>query len=122
MRCRCFGSKCYRKHFTLNRDLDTPDSSSFASDAKELAELVKQIRDIEAAKNNFTGRLNIQPEEKSFKESIAYKTIAQSDIHKSDIITEQHLQYLRSPYGVDCKEANNIIGKSAYRKLKREIL
>ena len=112
------GASVIEKHFTLNRDLDTPDSSSFASDAKELAELVKQIRDIEAAKNNFTERLNIQPEEKSFKESIAYKIIAQSDIHKSEIITEQHLQYLRSPYGVDCKEANNIIGKSALQEIK----
>jgi sialic acid synthase SpsE len=88
------GANVIEKHFTLSRDLDTPDSSSFASDAKELAELVKQIRDIEAAKNNFSDRLNIQPEEKSFKESIAYKIIAQSDIHENEIITEQHLQYL----------------------------
>lgn len=112
------GASVIEKHFTVSRNLDTPDSSSFASDPKELAELVKQVRDIEAATNNFFERSDIQPEEKSFKKSIAYKILAQSDIHKNEIITEQHLQYLRSPYGVDCNEANNIIGKSALQEIK----
>jgi sialic acid synthase SpsE len=112
------GANVIEKHFTLSRDLDTPDSSSFASEPKELAELVKQIRDIEGAKSNFTERSDIQPEEKSFKESIAYKILAQSDIHRNETITEQHLRYLRSPYGVDCKEANKIIGKAALQEIK----
>lgn len=112
------GASVIEKHFTLSRDLGTPDCSSFASDPKEFAALVKEIRDIEAAKNGFIERLDIQPEEESFKESIAYKIIAQSDIHKNETITQQHLEYLRSPYGVNCKEANNIIGKAASQEIK----
>lgn len=112
------GAKVIEKHFTLNRQLDTPDCSTFASDPAEFAALVNAIRDIESA-NKFTGdRISIREEESSFKESITYKIITKSPIQAGETITEQHLDYLRTPApGINCIEYKNVTGKKAKKNI-----
>ena len=113
----CRGAKVIEKHFTLDRNMDTPDSSLFACDPAELKLLVTEIRQIEAA-NIFLGdRLTIQNEEDAFKKEIAYKIFAGKDIAEDDIITPNNIVYLRSPLGIDCKKADKIIGKKASQKI-----
>jgi len=79
------GAKIIEKHFTLDRNLDTPDSNSFASDPDELRLLVRQIREIENATNNSFDRLQIQTEETDFKNSILYRCIANRDLKIGDV-------------------------------------
>ena len=76
------GAKVIEKHFTLNRNLNTPDSNSFATDPLELKSLVDQIRDIENASVILDDRMKIQAEEKLFKESIRYNIVSTQKIHK----------------------------------------
>jgi len=112
------GAKVIEKHFTLNRDLKTPDCSSFSSDPEEFKNMVSQIRDIENASNVFYDRLQLHSEESDFKEKITCKIIAKADIIINEIIGEQHLKYLRFPIGIDCKDSNIVIGKRARRNIQ----
>jgi sialic acid synthase SpsE len=114
------GAKVIEKHFTLDRGLDTPDCSSFASDPDEFKRLVIQIREIENATNILSDRSNLQSEEFEFKESITYRIVANQLIEVNDIIREEHIKYLRSPNGLDCKDVNKILGKKATKKIAPE--
>ena len=113
----CNGASVIEKHFTLDRSLDTPDSSRFACDPDELSLLVDQIRDIEKANNKFEDRLNIDQDEKSFKDFITYRIIAKNTIQQGNKITIKNIKYLRSNTGIDCKEADLVIGKTTNRSI-----
>lgn len=118
----CLGAKVIEKHFTLDRNLDTPDSNSFACDPAELKRLVTEIRAIERAKNSCNDRLTIQPEEKEFKDKITYKIVALKQIEKNELITGEHMRFLRNKEGIDCKEAEFVMGKKASRTIKKDEL
>jgi len=98
------GANVIEKHFTLDRNLNTPDCSSFASDPAEFKKLVLQIREIEAAKNSFNGRLEIQKEEKDFKNSILYRCVANSDIAENTQLELADICFLRNKEGIDARE------------------
>jgi sialic acid synthase SpsE len=112
------GASVIEKHFTLDRKIKTPDSNLFACDPKELRSLVNQIRDIESASFKFEDRLDIQNEEKSFKDSITYRIIAKNLIQAYTVITENDVKYLRSSKGINCKDFASIIGRTTTRTIK----
>ena len=117
------GAKVIEKHFTLDRNLNTPDSNDFACDPPELKKLIADIRAIESASVNFNDRMDLQNEELFFKNSIEYKIVSQSTIEKDEIIESHHLNFLRNKNGINCKESNNIIGRTSIRKIyKGEII
>ncbi|MBC7759653.1 MAG: N-acetylneuraminate synthase family protein [Phormidesmis sp. FL-bin-119] len=113
------GAKVVEKHFTMNRNLDTPDCSAFASDPSEFATLVKNIRDIEAASLSAGGRMEIQFEETEFKNTLTYRLVARVNIEKGDILVEDKLEYLRSADGVDCKNVDLVLGKYASENIRK---
>lgn len=98
------GAKIIEKHFTLDRNLDTPDSNSFASDPDELRLLVRQIREIENATNNSFDRLQIQTEETDFKNSILYRCIANRDLKIGDVLDINDILFLRTENGLDARD------------------
>lgn len=112
------GAKVIEKHFTLNRNLKTPECSTFASDPPEFTALVRQIREIENSINFFQDRSQIQAEELNFKQGITYRMIAREYIRKNQIITEKQLNYLRFNEGINCKDSHEVIGKKATRDIK----
>jgi len=112
------GAKVIEKHFVLNRNLKTPDSTLFASDPYEFKSLVIKIREIEQACHLFYDRLQILPDELNFKEDISYRVVAKENININEILKEQHLQYLRAPDGINCKDTHSILGKAAQRKIQ----
>ena len=118
----CLGAKVIEKHFTLDRNLDAPDSNSFACDPAELKRLVTEIRAVESAKNIYDDRLTIQPEEKEFKDSITYRIVASKQIEKGELVTVEQLGFLRNKVGINCKEAEFVIGKRASRTIKKDEL
>jgi sialic acid synthase SpsE len=113
------GAKVIEKHFTLDHNLKSPDSNSFACDPVELKQLVDQIRDIDRARSKVDERLVIQPEEKDFKDSITYRIVAKQPIKKDELITASHLDYMRNKAGINCKEANLVIGKRASKSINK---
>jgi len=106
------GAKVIEKHFTLDRNFDTPDSTSFASNPNELKTLVKQIRDVECAIQIQTSREQIESEEKEFKNSIRYKLVTSKSVAKGDIVTENNIKFLRAFSGIDCVDFEFLVNKT----------
>lgn len=98
------GAEIIEKHFTLDRNFKAPDSNEFASDPKELNELVKQIREARAAISSSDNRTSIQPEEEAFKGSIRYGMVAKNDLASGKALKTEDFDYLRTTEGIDCKE------------------
>jgi len=109
------GANVIEKHFTLDRNLDTPDSNEFACDPKELTLLVHQIRETEAAILQQKERSTIELEEQAFKDSITYRLVASKDIQEGETIEYHCLNYLRTDIGINCKNEPNVVGKKANR-------
>lgn len=118
------GAQVIEKHFTLNRDFDSPDSTMFASDPAEMKLLVDQVRQVEETIAFSESRHKIQDEELSFKESIRYRTVLSRNISKGEIITSSDVTYKRFPQGIDCRNVygSENIGISARDLLKGEVL
>lgn len=110
------GAKVIEKHFTLYRNYDTPDSTSFAADPTEFSALVHQIREVELALNNKMPRLDIQEEEKTFKESIRYRAKLKRDIKSGEEVKYEDLDYTRFNEGIDCRQAfeNRVFGRARF--------
>ncbi len=98
------GASIIEKHFTLDRNLDTPDSNEFAADPAEFKKLVTNIRDVEAAISGNTNRLDIQDEEVKFKNSILYRLVATENIQKGALITKDKVVFRRDEKGIDCRD------------------
>jgi sialic acid synthase SpsE len=116
------GAKVIEKHFTLDRNFDSPDSTSFASNPNELKTLVKQIRDVEDAIQIQTSREKIESEEKEFKNSIRYKLVTSKSVAKGDIVTENNIKYLRALKGIDCIDFKFSVNKTFKKSLPSNTL
>lgn len=97
------GADIIEKHFTLDRNFNTPDSNEFASDPTEFSQLVRNIRDVEAVMQGHPDRLTIHEEEKKFKESILYRIISKRAIKAGEIVTKNDFTFLRDSQGLDCR-------------------
>jgi sialic acid synthase SpsE len=106
------GANVIEKHFTLDRNLGTPDSNSFACDPAELNKLVKEIREVEQSISSGGDRMQIQTEEQSFKDSVTYRLVASQEISAGTTLSETHYQYLRHSDGIDCRDAGLLTGKT----------
>ena len=116
------GANVIEKHFTLDRNLGTPDCSTFASDPKEMAELVRQVREIEKALTQSEDRIDIQPEENAFKDEITYRVFTNRAIQEGESIQPESVQYLRYPKGINCKFTHMYIGKKAASNIPKNQL
>ena len=106
------GANVIEKHFTLDRNLGTPDSNAFACDPQELRLLVHQIRESEAAIFEQKERLTIEVEEQEFKDSITYRLVAAKNIEAGETIEKHCLEYLRTGIGINCIHEQNVLGKT----------
>ena len=109
------GAKIIEKHFTLDRNLDTPDSNEFACDPDELKKLVKEIREVEKSHGS-ESRDKIQPEEQKFKDSIIYRVVCKKDIKSGEEINNDNVYYLRHPNGIDSRDFYELNGKIKAKK------
>ena len=110
------GAKVIEKHFTLDRNLNTPDSNAFACDPQELRLLVHQVREIESATDNYRNREHIDEEELVFKNQILYKCVANTDKNEGETITIDDVRFLRTPTGIDARNFMNINNKLILKK------
>ena len=103
------GAKIIEKHFTLDKNFKTPDSTSFAADPVEFSNLVSNIREVEKALIKQKPRLEIQKEEEKFKNSILYRAVTNKNISKGSLINSLDIKYLRDNHGLN---ANDLFGKN----------
>jgi sialic acid synthase SpsE len=116
------GANVIEKHFTLDRNLNTPDSNAFASDPQELKLLVHQIRETEAALSPQKERLTIEVEEQAFKDSLTYRLVAKTYLFKDTKLEKSDLNYLRANIGIDAKDENMFVGKKLNRNIPKDTL
>jgi len=110
------GANVIEKHFTLDRNLDTPDSNAFACNPQELKLLVHQIRETEAATIHYKNRNQIEDEELLFKNQILYKCVAKSEKNAGDLLTIDDVKFLRTLDGIDARTFMNLGNRLILRK------
>ncbi len=118
------GAKIIEKHFTLDKKFKSPDSNSFAADPNEFKTLVEQVREVEKSMLALKPRLEIQKEEKNFKNSILYRAQIKKDIVKGDILHHDDFNFIRSKKGLDARTIYNkkVLGKANKNLFKGNII
>lgn len=108
------GAVVIEKHFTLDRSMQGPDHSASLS-PEELAHLVRQIREVEAA----LGSPIKQPaaSELPVRALVRRSVTAAQAIRAGEAITEQALTLLRPGTGITPAEMYKVLGKRASRDI-----
>ena len=101
------GASVIEKHFTIDKNIRTPDSE-FSLDPQQFAKMVRAIRDVEKAVIGHP-RTEIDHDEKNFKEKILYRLISKEDKNKGDSFSAGDFIYKRSPEGIDCREEKSVV-------------
>jgi N,N'-diacetyllegionaminate synthase len=113
------GAFVIEKHFTLDRNMKGPDHKT-SLEPNELKAMVIGIRNIEMAMGSGIKKPS-SSESKNIL--IARKSIvANSNIKKGDIFTEENITVKRPGTGISPMRWNEIIGKNASRNFKEEEL
>lgn len=102
------GADVIEKHFTLSKDLNTPDAF-FSAEPAEFAALVNGVRAVEAACAPCAPRLEIEIEEQSFKDAIRYRLVLLRCKKKNDLFAPGDFEYKRHTFGMDCMEEPVVI-------------
>lgn len=113
------GAKIIEKHFTLDRTMEGPDHKA-SLEPKELEIMVKSIRNVEQAIG--TGVKFPALSERKNMEVVRKSIIANRDITKGEILTEENLTTKRPGKGISPMRWNEIIGKKAIRDFREDEL
>lgn len=105
------GACVVEKHFTTDRTLPGPDHP-FAIEPHELREMVRQIREVEAALGDGFKR-GPSPEEMGYYNMARRSLHARVDIPKGATITAEMLISKRPGYGIRPKYLDWVIGRTA---------
>ena len=101
------GAKVIEKHFILDKTIGGPDAS-FSLDEEEFTQMVKAVREAEAAIGNVDYTLTEkQLQGRNFCRSIYIS----KDVKKGDIVTLENLQSVRPGFGMHPKKLNKVLGK-----------
>lgn len=104
------GAKIIEKHFTLDRNLPGPDHLA-SLEPEELKEMVKAIRNIEAAISGDGEKVPSDSETKNI--AIARKSIyIKKNLIKGHVITDEDLIPLRPGDGISPMQWEDIVGKT----------
>lgn len=113
------GAAVIEKHFTLDRTMDGPDHKA-SLEPQELAEMVKSIRNIEAALGS--GIKEPSPSEKK-NIAVARKSIvAAGPIKKGELFSEDNITVKRPGSGISPMKWFDVIGKTAKRDFEEDEL
>lgn len=108
------GARVIEKHFTLDRNMEGPDHKA-SLNPKELAEMVKSIRETEIALGS--GEKKPAKSEEEVKKVIRKNIVARNNLVAGIEIKKEDLALKRAGVGIEPKDLNKIIGK----KLKRDL-
>jgi N,N'-diacetyllegionaminate synthase len=113
------GACVVEKHVTFDRSLPGPDHS-YALTFNELAETVKEIRNLEKA----LGKETKMPSETEMpeREGARRSIYARTDIKKGDFFSTENLKIVRHHFGIAPKHVELIIGQRAKKDIKQDDL
>lgn len=106
------GAVVIEKHFTLDRSMEGPDHQA-SLEPLELARMVREIRDIEAALGDGCKR----PADSEWKNRLIARRslVAATPVRAGEVFTEQNLQSKRPGTGVSPFRYWQVIGRAAGR-------
>jgi pseudaminic acid synthase len=108
------GASVIERHFTLSRDIKTPDSF-FSIEPEELKHLVENIRIAEKALGKVHyGLTEEEQKSRNFRRSL----IAVKDVQKGESFSLENIKSIRPAYGLKPKHISSILGKKAKRHIK----
>lgn len=113
------GATVIEKHFTLDKSMEGPDHKA-SLEASELCEMVRQIRNIEAALGD--GMKEPSLSEKKNIDIVRKSIVAKKNIKQGDTFTESNLTTKRPGTGISPMQWNEVIGKKAIRDFKADEL
>ena len=109
------GATVIEKHFTLSREINTPDSF-FSIEPQELKELVGNIRIVEKALGSvYYGLTDQEKGNRSFRRSL----FVVKDVQTGEKFTEENIRSIRPGCGLSPKHLQEIIGKRAKKDIKK---
>ncbi len=109
------GACIIEKHFTLSRDVPSPDSA-FSLEPHEFKAMVKEIRIAEKALGGVQYKLGDQ-ESKSriFRRSL----YVIEDVKMGTVFTEENVRSIRPGYGLSPKHQSDVLGKKSSTNIQR---
>lgn len=108
------GAEVVEKHLILDRAMGGPDSG-FSMQPEEFSDMVKTIREVEAAKG--VVYYPTDPNTIPGRESSRSLYVAE-DMKAGDLITEQNVRSVRPGFGLHPKYLHEILGKRVNRDLQ----
>jgi sialic acid synthase SpsE len=114
------GAKVIEKHFALSRELPVPDAA-YSLEPAEFKLMVDGIRATEKALAENV-RVDIQPEEAKFRNAIRTSLVLNRDMEKGALLTESDFIFRRNSQGVDCKNIDQVIGKTLVKAKNRNTI
>lgn len=104
------GASVVEKHFTLSRGMKGPDHSSSAEPA-EFAELVRNIREVEAALGTSVKRPTAS--ELRNKPQMRRSIVARETVPVGAVLTDSMITFKRPGTGISPAEVERVIGRTA---------
>ncbi len=114
------GASVIEKHFTLDRNEPGPDHRA-SLEPKELEEMVKAIRNIELAISG-DGIKAPSPSELKNKSIVRKSIVANKEIKKGELFTENNLTVKRPGTGINPMKWYELIGEKAERNYSKDDL
>ena len=109
------GACILEKHFTLSRDIPSPDSA-FSLEPQEFKEMVDAIRVAEKA----LGEVQYEVGEKESKSRVFRRSLfVVKDMKAGDVFTEDNVRSIRPAYGLPPKFLKEVLGRRAACDIKK---
>lgn len=109
------GASVIEKHFCISKEIDNPDVS-FSMTPEEFAEMVKNVRMVEASLGKVIYGVSEQEKTSYFSRKSIFVV---QDIKKGDILTKDNIRVIRPGYGMKPKFYEEILGQRAICDIER---
>lgn len=111
------GAVVIEKHFTLDRNMKGPDHKA-SLEPEELCAMVQAVRNIESALGD--GIKRPSPSERKNRDVARKSIVANRDIRKGEVFTEDNLTTKRPGSGISPMRWNDVVGLTADRDYEQD--
>lgn len=109
------GACIIEKHFTLSRDISSPDSS-FSLEPQEFRAMVDAIRTTEKA----LGEVRYEASEQEAKSRAFRRSLfVVKDVEAGELFTEDNVRSIRPGYGLHPRHLKDVLGRRATRDIQQ---
>lgn len=113
------GARIIEKHFTLDKTLKGNDHYH-SMDPFDARKIIQAVHEIDILLGN--GKIQCLESEKIARKNARRSLVANRDINKDTVITEEMLTYKRPGTGISVSEMENVIGKIAKCEIKKDTI